>query len=90
MLFYLLTYAVTNIGAFGVIALLENADRPNDRDRATTPGLWHDRPALAGADDGLPAVARRLSADGRLHREVVPCSAPAVKAGYTGSRSSAC
>ena len=31
ILFYLLTYAVTNIGAFGVIALLDNADRPNDR-----------------------------------------------------------
>ena len=33
MLFYLLTYAVTNLGAFGVIALLENADRPNDQVR---------------------------------------------------------
>jgi len=27
VLFYLLTYAITNIGAFGVIALLDNADR---------------------------------------------------------------
>ena len=31
VLFYLLAYAVTNLGAFGVIALLENAERPNDR-----------------------------------------------------------
>src|SRR5204863_5106953 len=31
ILFYLLTYAVTNLGAFGVIALLESTDRPNDQ-----------------------------------------------------------
>src|SRR5205085_11624535 len=31
VLFYLLTYAVTNLGAFGVIAVLDNGDRPNDR-----------------------------------------------------------
>ena len=29
------------------------------------------RPALAGADDGVPAVARRLPADGRVRRQVV-------------------
>ena len=46
VLFYLLAYAVTNLGAFGVIAVLDNADRPNDsvRDYA---GLWNDHPALA-------------------------------------------
>src|SRR5437762_9107983 len=46
VLFYLLTYAITNIGAFGVIALLDNANRPNDRvgDYA---GLWNDHPVLA-------------------------------------------
>src|SRR5581483_5392832 len=31
VLFYLLTYAVTNIGAFGVIALMETRDRANDQ-----------------------------------------------------------
>ena len=31
VLFYLLTYAVANLGAFGVVALLERTDRPNDR-----------------------------------------------------------
>ena len=30
ILFYLLAYAVTNLGAFGVIALLGTRDRPND------------------------------------------------------------
>jgi NADH-quinone oxidoreductase subunit N len=46
VLFYLLTYAVTNLGAFGVIAALEAPDRPNDdlRDYA---GLWYERPGLA-------------------------------------------
>src|SRR5438093_133752 len=46
VLFYLLTYAVTNIGAFGVIAVIDSAERPNDlvRDYA---GLATDHPALA-------------------------------------------
>ncbi len=47
ILFYLLAYAVTNLAAFGVIALLGTRDRDNDslRDYA---GLWHTHPALAG------------------------------------------
>jgi NADH-quinone oxidoreductase subunit N len=47
VLFYLLTYAVTNIGAFGVIALLDNADQPNDEIRDYA-GLWNHHPVLAG------------------------------------------
>jgi NADH-quinone oxidoreductase subunit N len=46
VLFYLLTYAVTNLGAFGVIVLLEDRDRPNDR-VSDYAGLWNDHPALA-------------------------------------------
>ena len=46
VLFYLLTYAVTNIGAFGVIALLDNVDQPNDEVRDYA-GLWNHHPALA-------------------------------------------
>jgi len=48
VLFYLLAYAVTNIGAFGVIALMENpgAGQPNDRIRDFA-GLWNERPGLA-------------------------------------------
>src|SRR5262249_28580099 len=47
VLFYLLSYAVTNLGAFGVIALLDTAEWPNDRvtDYA---GLWNEHPVLAG------------------------------------------
>ena len=46
ILFYLLAYAITNLAAFGVIALLGTRDQPNDelRDYA---GLWHTHPALA-------------------------------------------
>jgi len=47
ILFYLLAYAVTNLAAFGVIALLGARDAAHDelRDYA---GLWYTRPALAG------------------------------------------
>jgi NADH-quinone oxidoreductase subunit N len=45
ILFYLAAYALTNLGAFGVIALLGSRERANDdlRDYA---GLWHTHPAL--------------------------------------------
>ncbi|MET0166934.1 MAG: NADH-quinone oxidoreductase subunit N, partial [Vicinamibacterales bacterium] len=46
VLFYLLVYGVTNVGAFGVIALLEEPDRPNDR-ISDYAGLWTTRPGLA-------------------------------------------
>jgi NADH-quinone oxidoreductase subunit N len=46
VLFYLLTYAVTNIGAFGVVAVLEDAERPNDR-ISDYAGLWSTHPGLA-------------------------------------------
>jgi NADH-quinone oxidoreductase subunit N len=48
VLFYLLAYAVTNLGAFGVIGLLETADQPNDQVRDYA-GLWNQHPALAAA-----------------------------------------
>ena len=46
ILFYLLAYAVTNLAAFGVIALLGTREDANDelRDYA---GLWYTRPAPA-------------------------------------------
>jgi NADH-quinone oxidoreductase subunit N len=47
ILFYLVAYAVTNLGAFGVLAALSTPDRPHDdvRDFA---GLSRERPGLAG------------------------------------------
>jgi NADH-quinone oxidoreductase subunit N len=46
ILFYLAAYALTNLGAFGIIALLGSRERPNDdlRDYA---GLWYSHPGLA-------------------------------------------
>jgi len=46
ILFYLAAYALTNLGAFGIIALLGSKERANDdlRDYA---GLWQTHPGLA-------------------------------------------
>ena len=46
ILFYLAAYAVTNLGAFGVIALLGSRDRERDRLRDYA-GLWHRHPGLS-------------------------------------------
>ncbi|HTK28276.1 MAG TPA: NADH-quinone oxidoreductase subunit N [Vicinamibacterales bacterium] len=81
ILFYLLAYAVTNLGAFGVIALLDNADRPNDQVRDYA-GLSAGHPALAAAMaifllslGGFPPLA------GFIAKWYV--FSAAVKAGYT-------
>jgi NADH-quinone oxidoreductase subunit N len=47
ILYYLLAYAVTNLGAFGVTALVATRDRPNG-DLRDFAGLWHSRPLMAG------------------------------------------
>ena len=89
ILFYLLAYAVTNLGAFGIVALLGTAERPARRAaRLRRPVAIA---ARAGrADDDVPAVARRLSADRRLHRQVVHLQRRASRKATTGWRSSAC
>ncbi len=46
ILFYLLAYAVTNLGAFGVVAVLERSDRSFDK-ISDFAGLWNERPGLA-------------------------------------------
>ena len=46
ILFYLVAYGVTNLGAFGVLAALSSADRPHDEVRDFA-GLWQERPGLA-------------------------------------------
>jgi NADH-quinone oxidoreductase subunit N len=46
VLFYLLSYAVTNLGAFGILALL--ASRSNEHDEVRDfAGLWKSEPVLA-------------------------------------------
>jgi NADH-quinone oxidoreductase subunit N len=47
ILFYLLTYAVANLGALGIVALLGTADHPHDQLRDFA-GHWNTRTALAG------------------------------------------
>ncbi len=46
VLFYLAAYAVTNLGAFGVLAALSSADRPHDEVRDFA-GLSRERPGLS-------------------------------------------
>jgi NADH-quinone oxidoreductase subunit N len=46
ILFYLASYAVTNVGAFGVVTLLETEEHPNDR-ISDYAGLWYSHPGLA-------------------------------------------
>jgi NADH-quinone oxidoreductase subunit N len=46
ILFYLLAYSVTNLAAFGVIALLGSREQGNDELRDYK-GLWYSHPALA-------------------------------------------
>jgi NADH-quinone oxidoreductase subunit N len=82
VLFYLLAYAVTNLGAFGVIALLESTDRANDQVNDYA-GLWNTHPVLAGlmtmfllSLGGFPPMA------GFIAKWYV--FSAAVKAGYTG------
>ena len=89
ILYYLAAYALTNLGAFGIIALLGSRERANDdlRDYA---GLWYSHPGAGDADDDLPAVARRLPADRRLHRQVVHLQRRGRRRATTASRSSAC
>jgi NADH-quinone oxidoreductase subunit N len=82
VLFYLLAYAVTNVGAFGVISVLDSTDRPNDQVRDYA-GLWNDHPGLAAlmtifllSLGGFPPLA------GFVAKWYV--FSAAVKAGYTG------
>jgi NADH-quinone oxidoreductase subunit N len=46
ILFYLVAYSVTNLGAFGVLAALSSADRPHDEVKDFA-GLWNERPGIA-------------------------------------------
>jgi NADH-quinone oxidoreductase subunit N len=47
ILFYLLCYAFLNLGAFGIVSLLEHLDN-SGTDAKDLRGLWYRRPALAG------------------------------------------
>ena len=74
VLFYLLAYAVTNLGAFGVIALLDTAESAQ-RSGARLRRALERASRARGADDDLSAVARRLPAAGRASSPSGTCSA---------------
>jgi NADH-quinone oxidoreductase subunit N len=48
ILFYLLVYGLTNLAAFGIVALLATKERPNDELKDYS-GLWNSHPALAAS-----------------------------------------
>lgn len=82
ILYYLAAYGLTNVAAFGVIALLSTEDHPHDSIRDFA-GLWHRRPAMAGlmtvfllSLGGLPPTAGFLA---KWH-----VIAAAVQEGYFG------
>ena len=83
ILFYLLAYAITNLAAFGVIALLGAKDDGRD-DFEDYSGLWHTCPALAALMTvcllslGGCRRPQGSSPSGHLQR--------AVSAGYTAWR----
>ncbi len=82
ILFYLLAYAVTNLAAFGVIALLGAKDDAHDelRDYA---GLWHTRPARAALrPDCLLSLGGLPPTAGFIGKWYV--FSAAVSAGYYG------
>jgi NADH-quinone oxidoreductase subunit N len=47
ILFYLVVYAITNVGAFAALALLSTRDAPMEH-LDDYRGLWHSNPAIAG------------------------------------------
>ena len=82
ILFYLLAYAIANLGALGIVALLGTAEQPHDQLRDFA-GLWQSRPGLAGlmtvfllSLGGFPPMA------GFIAKWYV--FSAAVRAGYTG------
>ena len=71
LLFYLVAYTATTLGAFAVVAWV---GRAGDEQAASTTGRASraERPAVALAHDDLPAVAGRDPAHRRLLRQVLP------------------
>ena len=89
ILFYLLVYAVSNLGALGIVALLGTPENEHDELRDFA-GLSESRPALAALMTDLPALARRHPADRRVHRQVVHLQRGRRRTALLRWRSSAC
>ena len=70
MLFYLAAYGVTNVAAFGLMALLSTEDHPHDNVRDFA-GLWHRRPGMAAAMTIFLLSLGGLPPTAGLRRQVV-------------------
>jgi NADH-quinone oxidoreductase subunit N len=71
VLYYVLTYGLTTIGAFGVVGVVERATGSDRMDAFL--GLHKRNPVLAGGAAGAVSVAGRDSAAGRLLGQVQSC-----------------
>ena len=69
MMFYVITYALTTIGAFGVVFVVEEATGGDAIKNFA--GLSRRAPGLVAVPDDFPAVARRHSAAGGFHRQIL-------------------
>ena len=89
MLIYLFVYAFMQLGAFAVIVLLRRQDVVGDELKDFS-GLHVRQPVRGVRDAAVHAVARRHSADGRLHGQVLAVQRGDRRRATSGWRSSAC
>ena len=78
VLYYLLAYGAMTMAAFAVVIVREREVEDGDTVGALR-GYGRARPLLGVGDDGVHALARRLPAPERVHRQV-----PAVRGGRRG------
>ena len=95
ILFYLVSYTASAIGAFAVVGALERKARKDDEPGAAWDldrfaGLAQAPPGARLRDGGLPALARGRAAHRGLHREALRLPGRGRRGARTASRSSAC
>jgi NADH-quinone oxidoreductase subunit N len=69
VLFYLLTYAVTNLGAFGVIGLLESGDRPPSGLRSSAMAASYGQARQSAGGATAAALSPQPSAPATSHQQ---------------------
>ena len=70
LMFYVITYGVTVIGAFGVVTVVEEATGGDALEKLCR--LEPPRAVVVPVPAGVSAVARRHSAAGGFHRQILP------------------
>ncbi len=79
--FYLIGYALMNLGAFGVLMLLNQRGK-GDYSFDSLRGMGTVYPVLGFDDDRLHVVIDRYSADGRFLRKIVSSFLPRLNEGH--------